>query len=268
MATCPDIAPECGSIDIPPHRHVISLDLFHTDLSVGYGLSENLLLLVRVPYDVKDQKVSYRTLEGDPYVPPYGDIHHRTENLRGIGDGEIALAFALGRDWTAGAGVTLPLGHTEPDPIDLGRRGLKHEHIQFGSGTFDPTFSLQWSRPFGKLRLGASADARIPLYENDHGFKPPATVRWSVGPSLPIGSTGLSAQLAGQYQAIGKWNGEQDEGTGFHNGGAFLRASFLLAPGWRVTPGVYREIYSHSLSDESFRQGTTYSLVLTRFFQK
>jgi hypothetical protein len=116
--------------------------------------------------------------------------------------------------------------------------------------------------------LGASADARIPLYENDHGYKPPATVRWSVGPTLPIGTTGLSAQLAGQYQSIGKWNGETDEGTGFHNGGAFLRASFLVAKGWRITPGVYREIYSHSLSDESFRQGTTWSIVLTRFFQK
>jgi hypothetical protein len=36
----------------------------------------------------------------------------------------------------------------------------------------------------------------------------------------------------------------------------------------RVTPGVYREIYSHSLSDESFSQGTTWSLVVSRFFQK
>jgi hypothetical protein len=56
--------------------------------------------------------------------------------------------------------------------------------------------------------------------------------------------------------------------TGFHNGGAFLRASFLVAKGWRVIPGVYREIYSHSLSDESFRQGTTWSIVVTRFLQK
>ena len=38
--------------------------------------------------------------------------------------------------------------------------------------------------------------------------------------------------------------------------------------GWRLTPGIYREIYSHSLTDESFRQGTTYSLVLTRFLSR
>jgi hypothetical protein len=40
------------------------------------------------------------------------------------------------------------------------------------------------------------------------------------------------------------------------------------AKGFRVTPGIYREVYSHSLSHESFRQGTTYSLVVTRFLSR
>ena len=262
------MAPECATTAIPDHLHRVRLNLFHSDLSIGYGWSDRVLVSARLPYDVKDQHVSYRTLDGHPYVPPYGDIHHRTEKLEGVGDGEIDVSLAAGPNWVLGAGVTLPFGRTEPDPIDLGRRGLKHEHIQFGSGTFDPTLAAQWSRPFGNVRLGASVDARIPLYENSRGFRPPATVRWAVGPSLALGSTALSAQLAGQYQAIGKWNGEKDEGTGFHNGGAFLRASLLLAKGWRVTPGIYREIYSHSLSDESFRQGTTYSLVFTRFLAR
>lgn len=59
-----------------------------------------------------------------------------------------------------------------------------------------------------------------------------------------------------------------DEGTGFSNGGVSLRGSFLVAKGWRLTPGIYREVFSHSLSDETFRQGTTYSLVLTRFLSR
>jgi hypothetical protein len=259
------VAPECAVAFIPPHRHKARLGLFRTDLAIGYGLTSSLLLTARLPYENKDQRISYRTLDGQPYDPPYGDIHHRTETLRGVGDGEIGVAFALGSDWQAGAGITLPFGRTEPDPIDLGRRGIEHEHIQFGSGTFDPRLSLQWSRPLGRLRLGASLDARLPLYENDHGYRAPASVRWSVGPTLPIGTTGLAAQLAGQYQSIGRWSGEADEGTGFHNGGVFLRASFLVTRGLRVTPGVYREVYSESLSDESFRQGTTFSIVLTRF---
>ncbi len=224
-----------------------------------------MLLSLRVPYEVKDQRIEYRTLEGDPYNPPYGDIHHRTERLDGFGDGEVGAAFSPARDFLVGVGLTIPLGRTEPDPIELGRRGLKHEHIQFGSGTVDPTLALQWSRAFGRIQISASADARIPLYENRHGFKAPATVRWAVGPSLAIGTAGLSAHYAGQRQSIGKWSGEVDEGTGFHNGGVFLRGTFLVAKGWRLTPGLYREIYSRSLSDESFRQGTTWSIVLTRF---
>ena len=219
-----------------------------------------------MPYDVKAQRVRYRTLDGAPYVPPYGDIHHRTETRRGAGDAELILARPLGGDWIAGAGLMVPLGRTEKDPIELGRLGRKHEHIQFGSGTVDPVLLLQWSRPVGSLQLSASLDGRFPLYENRHGFRAPVSLRWTAGPSLSVGATGLAFQLAGQYQSIGRWNGEVDEGTGFHNGGAFLRASFLPFPGFRIAPGVYRELYSRSLSDESFRQGTTYSLVLTRFF--
>ena len=92
------------------------------------------------------------------------------------------------------------------------------------------------------------------------------TVRYAAGPAVAFGTTGVSLQFAGQYQSIGRWDGEQDEGTGFHNGGLFLRASFLPWKGFRVYPGVYRELYSRSLSDETFHQGMTYSLTVSRFF--
>jgi hypothetical protein len=113
----------------------------------------------------------------------------------------------------------------------------------------------------------AAADARIPLYESSEGWRAPATVRWSVGPNVAIGTTGISAAWAGQYQSIGKWNGETDEGTGFHNGGVFVNASFFVPKIARVSAGVYFEAYSHSLSDESFEQEPTFSLVISRFFQ-
>lgn len=176
------------------------------------------------------------------------------------------MARPLGADWVVGAGLTLPIGETEPDPIELGRLGLTHEHIQFGSGTFDPTLAVQYSRALGGLQLTASVDGRFPLYENRHGFRAPISIRWIAGPNVYFGTTGVALQFAGQYQSIGRWNGEVDEGTGFHNGGVFLRASFLPAPGFRVSPGVYQEIYSRSLSDESFSQKTTFSIVLTRYF--
>jgi hypothetical protein len=252
---------------IPDHRHLVTLDLTHTELSLDYALTAGLTGSLRIPYDIKDQTVRYTTLDGQPFVPPYGDIHHRTETLRGVSDLQLTALFPLG-GLLVGAGLSFPSGHTEPNPIVLGREGRKHEHIQFGSGTVDPLLSLLWSPTIGRFTLAAAADAQIPLYENSHGFRAPVTVRYSVGPHLALGSTGVSLEFAGQYQSIGRWDGEIDEGTGFHNGGVFLRATFLVAKGWRVTPGVYREVYSDSLSEESFRQGTTYSIVLTRFLQR
>jgi len=210
--------------------------------------------------------VRYTTLTGEPYDPPYGDIHHRTETLTNVADAQLTGLYLVGGGLQLGAGISIPIGHTEPNPIVLGREGLTHEHIQFGSGTVDPIVSALWSTPVGPFILSAWADAQIPLYENSHGFRAPITARYTVGPTLPIGTTGIALQYAGQYQSIGKWDGEVDEGTGFHNGGLLLRASLRPWKGYRISPGIYQELYSKSLSDESFKQGTTYSLTFSRFF--
>lgn len=254
---------------IPDHRHVVSLGLFHTEVVADYGATDGLTLSARLPYDNKAQRVRYTTLDGQPYSPPYGDIHHRTETLRGLSDGQISATFPLLSELQASAGVSLPIGRTVPNPIVLGREGLPHEHIQFGTGTFDPVLALVWSHPLssaGGLILTASADAQIPLYRNSRGFHAPVSIHWSAGPNVAIAAASLSLQFAGQYQSIGRWNGEADEGSGFQNGGVFLRASLPSWNGIRISPGVYREVYSRSLSDQTFRQGTTYSLTLTRAF--
>ena len=266
VATCPDVAPECATTPIPPHEHHVTLDLYHTDLIVDYGASSRVTASLRLPFDVKDQTVRYTTLSGEPFVPPYGDIHHRSETLDGVGDMQLTGLVALGAGFQAGAGISIPTGETVPNPIELGREGLTHEHIQFGSGTVDPVVSALWSGSFGWLGAVAAADGQFPLYENSHGFHAPTTVRWAAGPTATVGTTGLSVQYAGQYQSIGRWNGEIDEGTGFVNGGIFFRASFLPWPRFRVAPSVYFELYSKSLSDQAFRQNTTFAVTLTRFF--
>ena len=229
VATCPDVAPiECSQQMIPDHRHVVRMTLYHSELTAGYGLSATTFLLARLPYDVKDQHVRYTTLDGQPFVPPYGDIHHRTETLRGFSDAELMAVVSPAPGWLAGAGFTLPIGKTELNPIVLGRLGLKHEHIQFGTGTVDPRLMLGWSRAFGRAAV---------------------TLAW-----------------AGQYQSIARWNGEKDEGTGFHNGGVFLGLSLDLGKGFQAAPGVYREVFSHSLSGDTFHQGTTLSFAISRVF--
>jgi hypothetical protein len=265
VATCPDVAPvECAAGIIPPHMHHVRLALTHSEMTIDRGLSNHMQLSLRLPYDIKEMRVRYTTLDGAPFVPPYGDIHHRNETLRGISDGSLTLGWSPQSQWLFGFGTTLPLGHTVPDPVALGLLGLKHEHIQFGSGTLQPILAAQWSRT-GAVPLFARVEGRLSLYENSQGYRPPNTFTWTAGPSIHAGRLWLAPSLSGQYQTVGRWNGAIDEGSGFENGGIQLQ---LAAPfgTFMVAPGVYRELWSHGFQQQTFRQGTTWSLNVSRQF--
>jgi hypothetical protein len=258
---------------IPDHEHHVRLMLFHSELNTAYGIRTGLALSLRLPYDVKDQRVRYTTLTGQPFVPPYGDIHHRTETLRGISDGDLLVLWAPpargASRWHFGFGTTLPFGHTVADPVELGREGKKHEHLQFGSGVFAPEAEIAWSRAVRKVTTSALLQATVPLTANDRGFRAPKSFRWSVGPSFAIGRGSAGLSMAGQYQTIGRWHGETDEGSGFSNGGLRLQFSFPIPGGATITPSVYRELYSHGLNTaehETFSQGTTLGVTIGRTF--
>ncbi len=273
VATCPDVAPvECAQGQIPPHRHVVRLNLYHLDLFAAYGIGNGAQLSLRIPYDVKDQHVHYTTLDGAPYVPPYGDIHHRTETLWGVSDADLlfwkAPTFLQGAasGVSIALGTTLPIGKTVPDPVRLGLEGKKHEHLIYGSGTFDPKLVVYaWQRA-GRFLIGEAVDARLPVYQSPGGYRPPVNVLWGLGPSLLLGRWSVSLQYEGQYQSVGKWHGLEDEGTGLVSGGGVLRGTFLVNPKLTVFGGLYHELFSHGSSGQTFHQGLTVSLGVTRIF--
>jgi hypothetical protein len=267
VAECPDVAPECAAIEIPPHLHRASVELTHVETTATYGLRENLQLSLRLPYDVKDMTIRYETLDGAPFVPPYGDIHHRSETLRGISDPAVVFDWMPRAGFMLGAGTSLPFGETVPDPIELGREGQRHEHIQFGSGTFQPLLSAQAWRTRNRVTWLARAEAKLSLYENGEGFRAPNNLVASAGPSIRIRGFSVDPRLQGQYQSLGRWSGEADEGDGFLNGGVRLQITLPAVRGITIAPGVYRELYSRGLHhDEKFRQGTTWSVSMTRRF--
>lgn len=242
---------------VPDHEHHVALTLVHSELSAAYGLRPGLALSLRVPFDVKDQHVHYTTLDGASFEPPYGDIHHRTEMLRGVSDGALLLRWAASPEWRFGFGTTLPFGGTVDDPVAAGREGRKHQHLQYGNGVFAPEFEIGWSR----ANLSAMLQATIPLTTNSRGFRAPKNFRWSAGPSFNVARIGVNVSAAGQYQTIGRWNGETDEGTGFSNGGLRLQLS-IPARSLTVSPSIYRELYSRGLNEETFSQGTTIGVAL------
>ena len=111
--------------------------------------------------------------------------------------------------------------------------------------------------------------ATIPLTVNERGFRAPKNFRWSVGPSFSIRRVGVAFGAAGQYQTLGRWHGQIDEGTGFSNGGLRLQLSIPAPHGLTLAPSIYRELYSRGLNTtehETFSQGTTLALTLSRAF--
>jgi hypothetical protein len=265
VATCPDVAPvECAAGFIPPHMHHVRLALSHSDLTIDHGLGGHTQLSLRLPYDIKEMRVRYTTLDGAPFVPPYGDIHHRNETLRGISDASLIVDWSPQSQWFFGAGTTLPIGHTVPDPVALGRLGLKHEHIQFGSGTFQPILTAQWAGG-GRVPLFARIEDRFSLYQSSKGYRPPNSFNWVAGSSVSAGRFSIAPSITGQYQTIGRWHGAIDEGSGFQNGGAQIQIAGR-AGAFMIVPGVYRELWSHGFGGQTFRQGTTWSLGMSRQF--
>jgi hypothetical protein len=228
----------------------VTIGITHAETMLEYGLRDGMQWALRLPYDVKAQRVRYTTLDGAPFTPAYGDIHHRTETLRGISDPSLMLDWGV-RQWVLGIGTTIPIGHTVEDPVRLGNLGLKHEHIQFGSGTFEPKLLLQWSN----ANLFARAEGTVPLYQSGKGYKPPLVIAWSAGPTY----RNVTVMLDGQHQTIGKWHGLADEGTGFDAGGVRVQLAMPFH-GVTVTSGVYRELWSHGLDEQSFHQRVTVSI--------
>ncbi len=163
-----------------------------------------------MPFRYTATAITYRSLSGGPISPDYEDIHHRNETLSGIGDVRVALAKTIvSRVSLSGSmGMWLPTGRTEPNPFALGRLGLEHQHLQFGTGTFDPHLGLDaWTR-VGRFDVSASAQARIVFLESDRGYQAGDRYAFGIRGRTPIGAgldAGLGLDLAREESE--RWGG-------------------------------------------------------------
>ncbi len=138
------------------------------------GLRPGIGLEVQIPVRMVRDRVHYLDVARQPYTPPNPDLHHRNETLTGLADPQLAVHFGhQGTPWAVAArvGVSIPLGRTEPNPFELGRRGLWHQHIQFGTGTWDPIFGVAVGRGIGSFDAQLGGIVRLTLAENNHGYQ-------------------------------------------------------------------------------------------------
>ena len=186
-----------------------------------------------------------------PITLDYQNIHHRNETIVGFGDPQLLLhsGFKLfGLAIGARAGVSIPLGVVHEDPYKLGDEGLPHQHIQFGTGTWDPVLSLDASAGIGSFSLAGFIGLQAPLYEGPRGYRAGARSQGGLVLSRPF--DGVTVRLSTEllHEQPERWGGRVPSDDG--NQG---RTDLYLAPGvtwnfsgeWMVSADVRVRAWSH-----------------------
>lgn len=218
VATCPEVAPvECATEDIPDHLHDQRISWFRLDPSFTAGLGRGWQVSAQFPVDLRMVRVAYTSLEGEPYDPPYADIHHRDETLWGPVDGtlKVGLYALAGEHLLVGGrlGTSVPIGRTEEDPYALGDAGLEHQHLQFGTGTFVPTGGVDLHLMGSRWGLLGWANGRASLYANGKGYRAPSTASLGTGPTFRLTPTVTTVlTVEGTVESAEAWNGDTSGG--------------------------------------------------------
>jgi len=252
LAECPDIGPECAGPN-PPAPFFHHVDLFTSDVVVdaSYGITSYLAAELRLALRVVDLTPSYTEQDGTPKQVP-NDPHHHDVTLFGPTDPWIVMRFGA----TAGKlvaqsriGVSVPIGKTQPNPYELGLRGISHEHTQFGTGTFVPIVGVGLSYSIDPVTIDASAVGLFNIYENDKGFRAPLRFYPSVRVTFDLLDGKLKPNVAAElpYEGAERWNGTANsEGEGgwrldlLAGGGV----TWIFADPWQADLGLRARIAS------------------------
>ena len=198
-----------------PYWHVQDLIVSELEITAARGLGANFGVDAFLPIRLVRDRVHYLDLSRQPYVPPNPGLHHRNETLSGLADPQVGLNY--GRKWapwtlSARLGLSIPVGRTEANPFELGRLGKWHQHIQFGTGTWDPRVGLALGRAAGPVDLQLTGVARLPMSENEHGYR--AGRRYGLflsgSPALP-NQWSANAGLKLAREEPEKWSGRIEE---------------------------------------------------------
>jgi len=200
---------------VPTYRDVEDVTIGELRVGVSRGLAEGLAVELSGSLRSVTSRIEYEDLSGAPFTPPNPDLHHRDETLTRPGDMMLMLHGArLVAPWSLSlrAGVTIPTGKAEENPFALGDIGFEHQHIQFGTGTWDPLVGFGTARNLGKGSLALYGLARFVVSQNEHGYQ--AGHRLSLGAEAghPLGETWRGRLGADLYrEEAERWSGQLEE---------------------------------------------------------
>lgn len=211
-AGCADLN-NCDEVPVQElHDHQVVLAPVELGLSGEWAFDDKWGVEASLPVRSVWASVSYQTPDGADYEPVDADVHHRDETVAGLADGRLMARYgrSLGGVWVAARlGTTVPLGATEDDPFSAGDVGKKHQHIQLGSGAFEPVMSLDATWGGISQQTTAYVTLQQPLYANDKGFE--AGRRLLAGAQVGLkAAPDLLLSLLGE---VGHEGGEQWQGV-------------------------------------------------------
>ncbi|MGN6106276.1 MAG: thioredoxin domain-containing protein, partial [Kofleriaceae bacterium] len=198
-----------GEIDIVHDQQLL---VSEARLSLDAGITRRFAASLVLPVRVVGTSIRYLDTRGSEVRLVHENIHHRNETVAGIGDLMLlgSTSLSVGR-WrlTARAGLTLPTGRTEENPFALGDQGLRHQHIQLGTGTLNPVVGAEVARSWGRWRFGVFALSQQVVYENAKGYQAGdryatgAVLRRQLGPRWTVrGSVDVLAESAERWDGM------------------------------------------------------------------
>ena len=234
------------------HDHVLDFAMYSLRLQAEYVVMDDLAFDLRVPIQAVDVRADFHD-EGGASIANFESIHHRDEFLFGLGDPEVSGIWRVAsvsskQPWhlQLSLGFTIPLGGTEPDPFVLGMSGDSHQHVFFGTGTFDPVVG-------GAVRYQGSgwsgrfwARSRVSLYANHHGYTGPGITQAGLGAmsSLGLSKVSFMAELGAMYETPARWGQEPAKNSGRTELMANLGTAWFATPQWVISAMVKRPIYT------------------------
>lgn len=262
-----EIDPTTGRVR-PVQAAQHQLWLWTMDLNLHTQLGITPWMNVRLQFPLRFvQATAVFTNDTGQVLEGYKSVHHRNEILVGPGDPELRMGFqpiqmSSTQRWLLefGGGLSFPLGRTEPDPYALGSQGKEHQHIMFGSGTFDPMAYLFVGYLHHRLQVYANFMLRGALYPNVHQFQ--EGIRFQGGLSLET-SFGLRTwsfllQTSVMVRRPGYWSGSPDKDPGSGRVDLLVTAGVFWRPNmfWQLSFQISKPI---NLALDGNEHGDSYS---------
>lgn len=225
-----------------PANHDLRIGMLQWDIDAQLGVHKRFAFEFLLPVRTTFINATFTHADGRT-LDDIDSIHHRDETIAGVGDVTIGgrTGLVLPTDvprWTLAlrTGLSFPTGRIEPDPFVLGEGGNEHQHMFFGSGTFDPVVGFDTNVAFDRWGLVGWAVSKIPLYANKHGYQGSKVVLGGAGAVSSFGLKRWSFLLQPEvyFETPARWGGEAARNSGrtslIATGGVFLRP----AEGWQL----------------------------------